>query len=143
VRDSAVGGTTRGDKRHAVVDVEGKTHEISGTYYLSNLLQELELARESGSRIADIDPARIYEDPPKRISRVIRERFWDNLTRRIDSVMGMADKIMKSEHLASPVHSGRHVYRCFWFRQKFAAATPAACPVAKAVPMTRTEEPAY
>jgi hypothetical protein len=38
-----------------------------------------------------------------------------NLTRRIDSVMGMADKIMKSEHLASPVHSGRHVYRCFWF----------------------------
>ena len=55
-----------------------------GTYYLSNLLQELKLAEESDSPVAGIDLLKIFENPVRRISRSIREIYWDALTRRID-----------------------------------------------------------
>ena len=63
--------------------------EAVGAYYLSNLLQELALASERGGAIASeksgaIAPERVFEKPVERLSREIRERFWDGLTRRID-----------------------------------------------------------
>lgn len=58
---------------------------VRGTYMLSNLLQELALARERGYHHIILDEARIAEDPVERLSRMIRERFWDNLTRTIDA----------------------------------------------------------
>ncbi len=84
IADRQIDSTPRGDKTHVVVDIEGKKHKITGTYYLSNLLEELSLARDSGMSTLEIDPARIYEPPARRISRMIREQFWNNLTRRID-----------------------------------------------------------
>lgn len=58
---------------------------IRGTYMISNLLQELYLAREYGLNEIVLDEARLNENPVNRLSRLIEHTFWDNLTRRIDS----------------------------------------------------------
>ena len=52
---------------------------------LSNLLQELSLAKEYGRKHIILDDARLSENPVQRLSRLIRDSFWDNLTRRIDA----------------------------------------------------------
>lgn len=52
---------------------------------LSNLLQELTLARSFGREMIVLDEARLNENPVSRLSRVISTAFWDNLTRRIDA----------------------------------------------------------
>ena len=44
VNDSIVQGTDRGDKRFWITGSDQKSLEVSGTYYLSNLLQALSLA---------------------------------------------------------------------------------------------------
>lgn len=81
-------------------------YEISGLYYLSNLLQELKLAIDRKSN--SIHGSRVFERPVDRISRSIRELFWDGLTRRIDArhlaLVLIDPKIPKSEwrHLYVP-----------------------------------------
>ena len=55
-----------------------------GTYMLSNLLQELALARDHGRKRIVLDEARLTENPVDRLSRMIRHSFWHSLTRRID-----------------------------------------------------------
>ncbi|GAA5983817.1 hypothetical protein JCM11641_005204 [Rhodosporidiobolus odoratus] len=60
------------------------TFDIRGTYMLSNLLQELALARDHGQKQIVLDEARLNENPVNRLSRMIRHSFWSNLTRRID-----------------------------------------------------------
>lgn len=60
-------------------------HDIRGTYMLSNLLQELTLAKEYGRTRIVLDEARLNENPVNRLSRMIRDHFWDSLTRRIDA----------------------------------------------------------
>lgn len=52
---------------------------------LSNLLQELALARDHGQTSIVLDEARLCENPVSRLSRMIRHSFWVNLTRRIDA----------------------------------------------------------
>ncbi|CAG8503294.1 10218_t:CDS:2, partial [Cetraspora pellucida] len=59
--------------------------EIRGTYQLSNLLQELALAAGHGRKHVVLDEARLNENPVDRLSRMIRNLFWDGLTRRIDA----------------------------------------------------------
>lgn len=71
-----------GPKRFVLVDRQGGTLDVSGTYALANLLQELALAQEAGR--AEIDRNRIWERPTARIQRLIRTRYWDGLTRRMD-----------------------------------------------------------
>lgn len=56
----------------------------SQTYMLSNLLQELALAREHGRKRIVLDESRLTENPVDRLSRMISQTFWHNLTRRID-----------------------------------------------------------
>ncbi len=84
VVDTRVQEKGRGDKRFWLVATNGKRYEVVGTYYLSNLLQELKLAQESGSKVAPIDLRRVFESPVSRLSRSIREICWDGLTRRMD-----------------------------------------------------------
>ncbi|MBI2619181.1 MAG: trehalase [Ignavibacteriales bacterium] len=84
IDDPHMPGTVRGDKRFWLKDTWGKSYEIAGHYFLSNLLQELTLARLDGHDTARIFPSRIFEPPSQRISRFIREYFWDSLTRRVD-----------------------------------------------------------
>jgi alpha,alpha-trehalase len=71
-----------GDRRFRLKAYDGKSYEVSGTYYLSNLLQELKTAQDAGRESVDFD--RIFENPVHRISRSIRDLYWKGLTRRID-----------------------------------------------------------
>ncbi|MCI0603449.1 hypothetical protein L0156_10600, partial [bacterium] len=106
VNDPHVSGTERGDKRFWLT-AEAGAMEVSGTYYLSNLLQELSLATEAGLKNVELETNRIFEPPVDRISRSIRELYWDGLTRRIDEA-GLV-KILSDEKTAS-VDGLRHVY---------------------------------
>ncbi|KAI7907544.1 trehalase-domain-containing protein [Cokeromyces recurvatus] len=63
-----------------------KRFQIRGNYMLSNLLQELALAKDFGRKYVVLDEARLNENPVNRLSRMIRHLFWDNLTRTIDGV---------------------------------------------------------
>jgi alpha,alpha-trehalase len=74
----------RGDKVFVMPDVAGRRYRIEGTYPLSVLLQELALAKDRGEEQTTLDPAVIHENPVDRISRLIREVYWDNLTRAVD-----------------------------------------------------------
>lgn len=51
---------------------------------LSNLLQELTVAKDFGHRTIVLDEARLNENPVNRLSRMVKDSFWDSLTRRID-----------------------------------------------------------
>ncbi|RYP78865.1 hypothetical protein DL771_000250 [Monosporascus sp. 5C6A] len=59
--------------------------DIRGTYMLSNLLQELYMAKEFGRKRIVLDIGRLNENPVNRLSRLIRDQFWEGLTRRIDA----------------------------------------------------------
>ncbi|KAH6686107.1 hypothetical protein VD0002_g9385 [Verticillium dahliae] len=59
--------------------------DIRGTYMLSNLLQELVLAKEYGREQIILDEGRLNENPVNRLSRMVSDHFWDGLTRRIDA----------------------------------------------------------
>ena len=61
-----------------------KAYHIKGTYYLSNFLQELALEKSLGKNEAEIPLWKIEELPTDRINRMIRDYFWDDLTRTID-----------------------------------------------------------
>ncbi len=75
----------KGPKKFVLKSADGKDVIVEGTYYLSNLLQELVLAKEEGQEIAEIDYENIFEKPVDRIGRMIKDYFWDGLTRRIDA----------------------------------------------------------
>ncbi|CAN6599209.1 cytosolic neutral trehalase [Trichomonascus vanleenenianus] len=61
-----------------------RKHEVRGTYMLSNLLQELTLAKRFGRKTIVLDEERLNENPVARLKRLISKEFWRNLTRRID-----------------------------------------------------------
>ena len=66
--------------------VDTKSILIEGTYHLSNLLQELYLAKKEGLEYLTIDFNKIKELPVDRISRMIKDYYWGNLTRTMDKV---------------------------------------------------------
>lgn len=73
-----------GPKSFLLKDENGIKLFIEGTYYLSNLLQELALAKKNNAEIATIDSETIIEAPVARISRKIKDLYWDGLSRTID-----------------------------------------------------------
>ncbi|WP_242082808.1 alpha,alpha-trehalase [Aestuariivivens sediminis] len=85
---------TNGDKKISIedkgpktFDLYSETHEayaIKGTYYLSNLLQELAIAKNGGNEYANIPLSKIEEPPVHRISRMIKTYYWNELTRFMD-----------------------------------------------------------
>lgn len=103
VDDFSVKGTSRGDRRFTLRSIDGQAYEIHGTYRLSNCLQELTLLKEQGGTAGPLNAARIYENPVARTSRMIRDHYWQGLTRRIDA-----------EHLAQalkdPKLAGQNTY---------------------------------
>lgn len=67
--------------------------QLRGTYALANLLQELVLAQDLGQKATVLNGALLAEDPVERVSRRIRDLFWDNLSRRLDrSLIAVAAK---------------------------------------------------
>ncbi|MGE5861269.1 MAG: trehalase family glycosidase [Ignavibacteria bacterium] len=95
IEDAQINGTERGNKKFWLKGMNNQSYEVSGTYFLSNLLQELKLAEEAGKDTASLNPKKIFEPPVERISGMIREYYWDGLTRRIDE-KGLA-KILDDE----------------------------------------------
>jgi alpha,alpha-trehalase len=76
VEDPPLPEQGRGDRRFRLTSTDGRFFEVVGTDHLSNLLQELVLARDAGSAVARIDFRRIYENPVQRISRLGRVIRW-------------------------------------------------------------------
>lgn len=74
-----------GPKRFVLVDEITKNEVvIEGTYHLSNLLQELAELKSVKPVLGEVDLNRIQEAPVERISRKIRDHYWNELTRTID-----------------------------------------------------------
>ena len=122
----------RGDRRFELIAEDGQRYEVTGTYQLSNLLQELTLGLDSGEQILDLDPGRLWEAPTERISRSIEEIYWDGLTRRIDGEH--LAQVLSDEKFAS--ESGRrHLYVPF----EDASALEYFCGVAAARPELRVQ----
>ncbi len=94
-----IGRTERGDKRFWIIGTNGNRYEVIGNYYLSNLLQELKLAQDAGQSVALLDFRRIFESPVSRLSRLIRELYWNALTRRIDGQN--LDQVFSDEKLVA------------------------------------------
>lgn len=61
--------------------------DIRGNYVISNLLQELTLAKDYGRENVVLDLARLNENPVDRLARRIKHEFWQNLTRAIDGAI--------------------------------------------------------
>lgn len=57
--------------------------EIKGTFYLSNLLQELKFMQDQKNDFLEFHS--IFLNPVDRISHSIKNRYWKGLTRRIDA----------------------------------------------------------
>ena len=74
----------KGPKEFIIRVTSGKNYPIKGTYYLSNLLQELVRAKNKGLEVLELDIARIEELPVNRISRSIKDYYWQGLTRTMD-----------------------------------------------------------
>lgn len=74
----------QGPKKFALTADDGSTYEIKGTYHLSNLLQELILTQYQGKSEASFPLQKIEEPPVNRISRMIKDYYWDGLTRTLD-----------------------------------------------------------
>lgn len=75
----------KGPKLFDALTADGNTIEIKGTYFLSNFLQELILAKENSIDNAEIDINNIFMNPVDRLNRMIKDYYWENLTRRIDA----------------------------------------------------------
>ncbi|ODQ79995.1 glycoside hydrolase family 37 protein [Babjeviella inositovora NRRL Y-12698] len=60
-------------------------YDIRGTYMLSNLLQELTIAKRLGRNQMVLDERRLNENPVSRLCRLIKTTFWKNLTRQLDA----------------------------------------------------------
>ncbi len=74
----------KGPKSFEINSTEGVSHTLNGTYHLSNLLQELVIQKQQGKTVAEISLTNLEELPVNRVSRMIREYYWNGLTRRMD-----------------------------------------------------------
>lgn len=101
-KDKKITKDDNGPKKFTLVDENTKQEVvIDGTYHLSNLLQELALLKENKVDKGEVDLSRIQENPVERISRKIREDYWNELTRTIDK-KGL-DQILKDEKTTNEV----------------------------------------
>ncbi len=94
----------KGPRAFAIQSTTGEDYVVKGTYHLSNVLQELVIAKNEGSQIAEIPLSKIEELPVSRISRMIRDYYWKGLTRTMDA-KGIESLILdtKNEELASNI----------------------------------------
>ncbi|HPF11095.1 MAG TPA: trehalase family glycosidase [Flavobacteriaceae bacterium] len=84
--DTKITVEDQGPKCFLLKNKSGNSIEIKGTYHLSNLLQELVLAMDTGEEIVEIPLSKIEELPTHRISRMIRDYYWNGLTRSMDEL---------------------------------------------------------
>lgn len=102
IGDKKITKEDKGPKKFILKALDGSSYTIKGTFHLSNLLQELALAKNKGLSDVEIPLSKIEEAPTRRISRMIREVFWDDLTRTIDE-KGIAT-IVEDDKMSSAVN---------------------------------------
>lgn len=92
----------KGPKAFNLLSISSESYTVSGTYHLSNLLQELVIAKNNGLELASIDTEVIEERPVERVSKMIKNYYWKGLTRTMDE-KGIISLIhdTKNESLAS------------------------------------------
>ena len=88
-----------GPKAFNLVSNSGESYIIKGTYHLSNLLQELVIAKNKGLTEVDINTDVIEEKPVHRISKMIKGYYWNGLTRTMDAA-GIKNLIHDSKNEA-------------------------------------------
>lgn len=81
-------------KKRFVLQYDSKEILVEGTYFLSNLLQELVLAKDNNQGF--IETEFVFEKPAFRISQMIRDHFWKGLTRTIDE-KGLTEILLDSK----------------------------------------------
>lgn len=86
-----------GPKAFKIFSDSGEQYVVKGTYHLSNLLQELVIAKNQGLSIAKIPLHNIEELPANRVSRMIKDFFWSGLTRTLDA-KGIKKLILDSKN---------------------------------------------
>jgi alpha,alpha-trehalase len=74
----------KGPKVFELPSESGNTYKVEDTYKLSNLLQELVMAKNKGETFATLEMTYINEAPVTRTSRLIKDYYWDGLTRHLD-----------------------------------------------------------
>jgi len=84
VGDKKITIEDNGPKVFTIKSKEGIDYDVKGTYHLSNLLQELVIAKNQGHEVAEIPLHHIEELPATRVSRMIKDYFWNGLTRTMD-----------------------------------------------------------
>ena len=84
IDDPHLVGTDRGSKTFWIKIPGGTNVEISGTYYLSNLLGALKLADDERRDTVELKASDIFQPPVEHIAESIKNLYWDSLTRRID-----------------------------------------------------------
>jgi len=94
----------KGPKAFSITSTDGDNYTVESTYHLSNLLQELVIAKNNNQTLASIPLENIEELPVTRISRMIRDYYWKGLTRTMDSEgIEALIKDTKNESLASDI----------------------------------------
>ncbi|KAG7694523.1 hypothetical protein KL933_003656 [Ogataea haglerorum] len=105
-----------------------RQYDIRGTYMLSNLLQELTIAKRMGRKQMILDEARLNENPVNRLKRLISNTFWRNLTRTLDehSIINMASdtKIDTPEARIPRVYVPHNQHELYAYYQKLAEKCP-------------------
>ncbi|MFQ5740473.1 MAG: trehalase family glycosidase [Acidobacteriota bacterium] len=107
--DNRITVNDRGPRRFQLCGRGGESYLVEGTYPLSNLLQELALAHEEGSGELTLETDRLHENPVRRLSRLIRDSFWDGLTRTVDAE-GLARTVVDSKGEGTDLDRGARVY---------------------------------
>ncbi len=111
VEDQKERAGTRGDGRFVLArpltDSQG-TLTVEGTWPLAILVEELYAAQQRGESILEISRATLSEAPISRISRRIREEFWQGLTRQLDAE-GLAAALEDSK-VPVPEGTPRYLY---------------------------------
>lgn len=101
--DSKITIEDNGLKQFCLTDIQTqKTFTVKGTYQLSNLLQELILAQKIEKENVIIDSDKIIQKPVERLKEMIKNHYWDGLTRRID--IENLTSILSDEKSDSEVH---------------------------------------
>ena len=94
----------KGPKAFSITSTDGEEYVVKGTYHLSNLLQELVIAKNEDKEVAEFSIDKIEELPVTRVSRMIRDYYWEGLTRTMDAEgIEALIKDTKNESLASDI----------------------------------------
>ena len=110
-------GTSSSDGTHRI--------QIRGTYMLASLLQELSLAKAENRKFMALEEWKLTEDPVHRLDRMIKEVYWDSLTRCLDEFgIELAAQDSKASDTRPRIYVPRGAPEQFAYYEKIAHHRP-------------------